>query len=113
MHAKCAVLALGLLVTASGVVLSHSVLEPEAAQNLLNEIARYRNAAGSEPKREARAEAGFNLGTRGQTLGGLLNQDVNAHGTNQPLTQEAMHRLAGPAGQRLRAETTRRYSCSS
>ena len=110
MHVRFAMLALGLLMTAPGMVLGHSVLDPEAAQNLLNEIARYRAAAGSEPKPEGRAEVWLNLGTRVQTLVGFLNQDANAHGMNQPLAQEIIKRLAGSGVTVAWSERSQRYS---
>jgi hypothetical protein len=110
MDVRFAMLALGLLVAVPAAVQSHSVLDPEAAQNLLNEIARYHTAAGSEPKREARAEVWFDFGTRVQTLVGLLNQDVNAHGMNQPLAQEVIKRLAASGVKVVWSERSQRYS---
>ncbi len=110
MRRKLALLALGLLTVVPGVALCHTVLDPEAAQYLLIEIARYQAASRSAPAREARAEAWFSLGTRVQALVELLNQDVNAHGTNDPLAQEVVERLASSEVKVAWSEERRRYS---
>jgi hypothetical protein len=107
---KCVLLALGLLAAAPCVALGHTVLDPEVAQNLLDQIARSRAAANSESDREARAEACFILGTRVQTLVGLLNQDLSAHGANQPLAQGVIQRLAGSEVKVAWSERNQRYS---
>jgi hypothetical protein len=105
-----ALLALGLLTLAPGVALCHTVLDPEVAQNLLNEVARYQTASHSDAAREARAEAWFNLGSRVQALVGLLNQDLNAHGASDPLAQEVVKRLERSEVKLIWSEERRHYS---
>jgi hypothetical protein len=107
---KRALSALGILTVASGVALCHTVVDPEVAQNLLNEIARYHAASRSASTLETRAEAWFNLGSRVQVLVGLLNQDFNAHGTNDPLAQEVVKRLASSEVKVVWSEERRHYS---
>lgn len=110
MRSKLVFVALGLLTLAPSLALCHTVLDPEAAQYLLGEIARYQTASRSATIREARAEAWFNLGTRVQALVELLNQDVNAHGSNDPLAQDVVKRLASSAIKVAWSEERRRYS---
>jgi hypothetical protein len=107
---KRALLALGLLTVAPEVALCHTVVDPEVAQNLLNEIARYQAASRSASTRETRADAWFNLGSRVQVLVGLLNQDFNAHGTNDPLAQEVVKRLVSSEVNVVWSDERRHYS---
>lgn len=74
--------------------LCHTLLDPESAHALLSEITRYQKASQSGKTREARADALFAMGGKVQTLVGLLNQDVDAHGIPGPLTVQVANQLA-------------------
>lgn len=106
-HARAAVAALIALPSAA---LSHTVLDPELAQALLNEIAQYQTAAHSEKAREIRAEALFVLAGKAQTLTGLLNQDVDAHGTPNRLTMQVAQQLSDSGIKVTWSEQRRRYA---
>lgn len=110
MRMQRACLGLALVVTMPGVALGHAVLDPEVAHTLLAEIARHQKQSSPDRSREARAQAAFELGTRVQTLVGLLNQDLSAHGTSDPVAQEVVKRLEDVGIKVLWLDQRRTYS---
>lgn len=99
-----------LVLALPGSGLCHSLLDPESARALLTEIARYQKASQVEPTREARADALFTMGAKVQTLVGLLNQDVDAHGTPGPLTVQIAKQLAESEIRVTWSDERRRYA---
>ena len=100
--------ALIVVLPASG--LCHTLLDPESAHALLDEIARYRKASQVEPTREARADALFAMGAKVQALVALLNQDVDAHSTPGPLTGQVAKQLAESDIRVTWSDERRRYA---
>lgn len=110
MKMQRACLGLVLVVTVLGAALGHTVLDPDLARTLLTEIARYQKQSGPDRGREAQAEAAFEFGARVQTLVGLLNQDLGAHGMSDPVAQEVVTRLGDAGIKVLWSDQRRTYS---
>ena len=71
----------------------HVILEPEAVQGMLGDIARLRRESREGPTEEGRLDALYGLGQRVHGLVELLNQDVGAHGVGDLFARLVVRRL--------------------
>src|SRR6266851_5750378 len=84
-------LVLGLALAARG----HVLLDPDVAEGLIAEIARFSKESRKGPEAD---EALYRLGVTVEALVGLMNQDAAAHGQSDFLVQlivKAFHRSTG------------------
>src|ERR1700687_1899215 len=84
-------LALGLALAARG----HVLLDPDVAEGLIAEIARFSKESRKGPEAD---EALYRLGVTVEALVGLMNQDAAAHGQSDFLSQLVVKRLEAKAG---------------
>lgn len=72
---------------------THVIIDPEVIQRILAEIDRDYRESREGINSEAKAEALYRLGERGQSITELLNQDLLAHGQSDLLAQFLIKRL--------------------
>jgi hypothetical protein len=90
---KATLLALVLIGATAARAGGHVVLDREAAETLLGEIAGHRRASVEAPVESGRVEALFRLGQTVETLVEALNRDVSAHGQRDLFGELVVGRL--------------------